>query len=681
MYFKLAAKNVRKSYRDYVLYFLTLALGVCVFYVFNSIEAQEAMLKISESTHSILQSMTKLMGILSIFVSIVLGFLIVSADQFLIKRRKKEFGIYMTLGMDRGKVARILVAETFLTGVISLAAGLALGVFASQWLSILTARMFEVDMTGYVFIFSSSAFYKTILYFGLIFVVVVLLSAISMSRYRLIDLINADKKNEKPEVKSSAVTILLFVLALVCIVAAYALVIKNGIIEFDGRLIFEIVLGAAGTFLFFASLSGFFLKVLQRNKKRYYRGLNMFVTRQINSRINSTYRSFAVICLLLFFAITIFSFGFGMNATIERSMENDMPYDVILYTDQDINIADTLAQNGVLLEEYTDNYAEHPIYQKDGLVNGSVLGQVEVDNGIVNVNMDSPVALIRLSDYNRQMAMQGKEGIQLQDGQVALQSNNITNVTDALQSFIQEGKTVDVDGKSYSVYPTLLTEGLTVSIGDNVFTMIVPDEVAGNLPVRFKMLYFYCNGDSEAMQAKLSERIKALQGSAGGKAVTKVSSDVALQNTEAFPIMAVTKSETRASYVASKAMIAYVGIYLGIIFLITSAAILALQQLSEMADNRRRYAVLKKIGADDKMTGRAILKQTAIYFLLPLALACVHSVVGLSVINSALASVGSVDAFSSSFITAAIIVVVYGAYFLATYWGSRNLIQKSELTV
>jgi putative ABC transport system permease protein len=681
MYFKLAAKNVRKSYRDYVLYFLTLALGVCVFYVFNSIEAQEAMLKISESTHSILQSMTKLMGILSIFVSIVLGFLIVSADQFLIKRRKKEFGIYMTLGMDRGKVARILVAETFLTGVISLAAGLALGVFASQWLSILTARMFEVDMTGYVFIFSSSAFYKTILYFGLIFVVVVLLSAISMSRYRLIDLINADKKNEKPEVKSSAVTILLFVLALVCIVAAYALVIKNGIIEFDGRLIFEIVLGAAGTFLFFASLSGFFLKVLQRNKKRYYRGLNMFVTRQINSRINSTYRSFAVICLLLFFAITIFSFGFGMNATIERSMENDMPYDVILYTDQDINIADTLAQNGVLLEEYTDNYAEHPIYQKDGLVNGSVLGQVEVDNGIVNVNMDSPVALIRLSDYNRQMAMQGKEGIQLQEGQVALQSNNITNVTDALQSFIQEGKTVEVDGKSYSVYPTLLTEGLTVSIGDNVFTMIVPDEVAGNLPVRFKMLYFYCNGDSEAMQAKLSERIKALQGSAGGKAVTKVSSDVALQNTEAFPIMAVTKSETRASYVASKAMIAYVGIYLGIIFLITSAAILALQQLSEMADNRRRYAVLKKIGADDKMTGRAILKQTAIYFLLPLALACVHSVVGLSVINSALASVGSVDAFSSSFITAAIIVVVYGAYFLATYWGSRNLIQKSELTV
>ena len=266
MYFKLAVKNVRKSYRDYVLYFLTLALGVCVFYVFNSIEAQEAMLRISESTHFALQNMTKLMGILSVFVSIILGFLIVSADQFLIKRRKKEFGIYMTLGMDRGKVARILVAETFLTGVISLAVGLVLGVFASQWLSILTAKMFEVDMTGYVFIFSSSAFYKTILYFGLIFVVVVLLSALSVSRYRLIDLIHADKKNEKPQVKSTVTTVFLFILALFCIIAAYVLVIRNGIFEFDGRLIFEIVLGAVGTFLFFASLSGFFFKIFKKIK-------------------------------------------------------------------------------------------------------------------------------------------------------------------------------------------------------------------------------------------------------------------------------------------------------------------------------------------------------------------------------------------------------------------------------
>ena len=680
MYFKLAAKNVRKSYRDYVLYFLTLVLGVCVFYVFNSIEAQEAMLRISESTHSMLQSITKLMGILSVFVSIILGFLIVSADQFLIKRRKKEFGIYMTLGMDRGKLARILVGETFLTGAISLGAGLALGIFVSQWLSILTARMFEVDMTGYTFIFSSSAFYKTILYFGMIFLVVVLFSAISINRYQLIDLINAEKKNEKPHVKKTAVTVFLFVLALICIITAYVLVLSNGIIDFDGWLAFEIILGAVGTFLFFASLSGFFFKIMKRNKKRYFKGLNMFIVRQIDSRINSTYRSFAVVCLLLFFTITIFSFGFGMNMTIEQSMENEMPYDVILYSNENISVADTLAQNGIDLGEYTDNYAEMAVYKQEGLTSGSILGQVEMEEGLANVNMDSAVPLMRESDYNRQMAMQGVQGIHLEDGQVAFQSGSVMNVLNALRSFAEEGKSVEIGGESYGVYPEVLNHGTALSVGSSAFTMIVPDETAEKIGTDFKVLYFNCKGDSDAMQDALNARIEALRGE-DTNTMIRMGSGASLQENDGFPVSLIMKKMLDEAYAGSKAIISYVGIYLGIIFLITSAAILALQQLSEMADNRRRYAVLKKIGADDKMTGRAIFKQTAIYFLLPLALACVHSIVGFGVINKAMVSVGGVDAYTSAFITGGILLIVYGAYFLATYFGSRNMIQKSELNV
>lgn len=627
MYFKVAAKNVRRSYRDYILYFLTLALGVCVFYVFNSIEAQDAMLKISQSTHAVMQSMTRLMGVLSIFVSIILGFLIVSADQFLIKRRKKEFGIYMTLGMDKGKVARILIAETFLTGVISLAAGLALGIFTSQWLSILTAKMFEVDMTGYVFIFSPPAFLKTILYFSLIYVVVILFSAVSVSRYRLIDLINADKKNEKPQVKSAAATVVLFVLSLACIVTAYVLVIRNGIIDFDMRLVLEIILGGAGTFLFFASLSGFFFRIIKKNKKRYYKGLNMFVLRQVDSRINSTYRSFAVICLLLFFTITIFSFGFGMNAAIEQSMINMMPYDVVAYSDQDIPLADTLYARGVDINRYADDYAEHAVYEKDGLTNGSVLGQVKLKGTTINVNMESPVSVMRVSDYNREMRMQAKNGIDLKEGQAAFQSNSVANVTDALGTFIKEGKTVQLDGTDLSVYPQVLTDALTVSAGDSVFTLIVPDDVAANCSFAYRMLYFNCKGDSGEMQERLAQHMQGLAESEETGAVIQMTGAMVLRDAGGFSVSVLTKDEVREMHAGMKAIISYIGIYLGIIFLITSAAILALQQLSEMADNRRRYAVLRKIGTDEKMTSRAILKQTSIYFLLPLALACVHSVV------------------------------------------------------
>lgn len=680
MYFKLAVKNVRKSYRDYILYFMTLALGVCIFYIFNSIEAQKAMLKISESTNQIMQSITQLMGILSVFVAIVLGFLIVSANQFLIKRRKKEFGIYLTLGMNKSKVARILVAETFLTGIISLAAGLVAGIFFSQWLSILTARMFEVDMTGYVFIFSMPAFLRTILFFGLIFFVVVLFSAISVSRYQLIDLIQADKKNEKQRLKNTAVTMLLFILSLVCIITAYILVLKNGVIESRAMTVFEICLGAVGTFLLFASLSGFFLKILKVNKKRYYKGLNMFILRQIDSRINSTYRSFSVICLLLFFTITVFSFGFGMNAAIEETMENTMPYDVVLFTREPISIEQTLAQNGVDLNGYTDAYFESPVYKSEEITNKAVLGMEAeaLDQGMVNIPMDRKAALVRLSDYNHEMEMQNKQSITMEEGQIAFQCNNAMNVKNALAAYIRDGYTFRLDGREYSVYPQLLTDSLSLSLGESDFTVVVPDAAVEDFPAAETLLYFNCKGDSDAVQSRILDDFTALY-AGQPKTIVSISGNVVTQGDADFPVSLITKNQEKELYAGSKAIISYVGIYLGIIFLITGAAILALQQLSEMADNRRRYAVLKKIGADEKMTSRAILKQTAVYFLLPLALACVHSVVGLTVINGALFSIGHVDAFFSTFATAAVLLAVLGAYFLATYFGSRNMILKNDV--
>ena len=158
------------------------------------------MLRISESVLEIMKTITRLMSSISVFVSFVLGFLIVYANNFLIRRRKREFGIYMTLGMHKGKISKILVMETLVIGVLSLAAGICAGVFLSQGMSVVTARLFEVDMTGYTFIFSTEALWKTVLYFGVIFLIAVAISTISISKYKLIDLINANKQGEKQRV-------------------------------------------------------------------------------------------------------------------------------------------------------------------------------------------------------------------------------------------------------------------------------------------------------------------------------------------------------------------------------------------------------------------------------------------------------------------------------------------------
>ena len=169
MLFKLSLKNMRKSIKDYAIYFLTLVLGVAIFYMFNSLDSQQAMLQVSQSQKEIIKLMISMLGMVSVFVAIILGLLIVYANNFLINRRKKEFGIYMSLGMGKRQISKIILLETIFVGIISLAVGLIIGIFASQFMSVVVAKMFEADMSEFQFVFSKDACIKTGIYFGVMY--------------------------------------------------------------------------------------------------------------------------------------------------------------------------------------------------------------------------------------------------------------------------------------------------------------------------------------------------------------------------------------------------------------------------------------------------------------------------------------------------------------------------------
>lgn len=672
MYFKLSLKNVKKSFKDYSLYFLTLTFGVCIFYIFNSIEAQKAMINISQSASEILKTLTKLMGIISIFISIILGFLIVYANNFIIRRRKKEIGVYMTLGMEKGNVARLLVAENFLIGVLSLGAGLLAGIFLSQGLSVVTAKLFEVDMTGYHFIFSPGACAKTIIYFGIIFIVVMAASTFSVSKYKLIDLLNAGKQNEKQKLRNPVITIILFILSVALIGTAYALVLKNGIGDFDRKLVFEIILGAAGTFLFFASLSGFFLKVLQSDKNLYFKGLNMFILRQINSRINTAHISMSFICLMLFCTIGILSTGLGMNNILNSSYKTCTPYDASFWSEDGQNISKTMQEYGFDINKYTDNYVEFATYQysKENLTNKLVLLKVidYVPKDYRQGVMDRPIFLLKVSDYNKLMKLKGKSEINLSDNQIAFYSDYAEAIPEfkkALSEYMKK-YTVTISQKTYTIYPEIRTDGIVTSPStDLMLAFIVPDKLVDGSRISETMLSLNLRDDSKTMQRKLESDLYAFtEKNKDKKAVVKISAATRL-----------TVSDIAAG---SKAIIAFVGIYIGIIFLLTSAAILALQQLSEAADNRQRYTILQKVGADESLINSALFKQIAIYFMLPLSLACIHSVVGIKVANDMICQAGGINALGNIIITAVLITIVYGAYFLATYFSSKRIILNSR---
>lgn len=673
MYFKLSLKNVRKSFKDYSLYFLTLTFGVCIFYVFNSLEAQKAMMSISESTKMMMKTITQIIGAISVFVSFVLGFLIVYANNFLIRRRKKEFGIYMTLGMEKGKVARLIVIETFLIGMLSLGAGLFSGIFLSQGLSVITAKLFEVDMTGYRFIFSMDAFGKTIVYFGIIFLVVIIMSTISISKYTLIHLLNAEKQNEQQKLKNPILTMILFILSLLCIIAAYVLVLKNGIMLFDRRLLFEIILGSIGTFLFFASLSGFFLKLMQQNKELYFRNLNMFVLRQINSKINTTHISMSLICLMLFLTIGILSTGMGMNNALNSSYRLSTPYDASFWSYGKENISERMKQYGIDLTAYKSSSVQFSLYkyEKQDITKNVILGKVQqyMPGGVGIARRNTALLLIKISDYNRLMRLQQKSGIELQNEQVAIYSDFAESVPDlkkALNKFIEMKYPITISGKSYGVLPKILTDGIITSPSSDIqLALVVPDGMTEASAVSQTILSLNMNKNSKKEQQKIETYIYSIQDSY---------KDKKSQDT----ISAMTKSAVNSIAAGSRAMISFVGIYLGIIFLITSAAVLALQQLSEAADNRRRYDILQKIGADNRLIGRALFKQIAVYFMLPLMLAIIHSIVGIKVANDAINNVGQIHATSNIVLTAVLIAIIYGAYFVATYYSSKGIIIKNR---
>ena len=654
--FKLAFRNVGKSFRDYSIYFLTLTFGVCVFYLFNSLESQEAMLAINAAQHQALRALSQVMGMVSVFISVILGFLILYANRFLVKRRKKELGLYSVLGMNKGQISRVLILETAFVGIFSLAVGLVLGIFLSQGLAVVTSRMFEVPLKSFRFIFSPSALGKAVFNFGLIFLLVMVFNSITVSRQKLIDLLYADRKNERFRVPHLAVSIVVFIFSVLVLTAAYLLIIHNGMLIIDWEFNLSIILGCIGTILFFYSLSGFFLKVLQANRRIYLRGLNMFVLRQINNRINTNFLSMSMVCLLVFVTICTLSAGMGIADGVTSSMEKTTPFDasVSIYLKDSKNGLDLIKrfqEDGVDFGSFAKEYMEYSLYS--------------TDYSISYRNQTLMPDFIKHSDYNRVLKMQGKPLVSLGDDQFAVSSNvEMEEVQTYLRDYFLNSAGISLRGqllhfKSNALYDTALS---TSGVADNFMTIIVPDHALEGQLVSENILninYIKADQTYDELCKTALQRRDFGEGNGYG-----------YQFSSRINILEQSKSMSTT--------VAYLAIYIGIVFLITSAALLAIAQLSEASDNVLRYSLLKKIGAEDSMIHRALFIQIGIYFITPLLLAIVHSVIGIKVARNIVEIFGKMDILRSTAYAAGVILLIYGGYFLATYLGSKQIIDVKK---
>ena len=688
MLFKLALKNMKKSFKDYAIYFLTLVLGVSIFYMFNSIDSQEAMIEVSQSTRDMIELMVSMLGMVSVFVAVILGILIVYANNFLINRRKREFGIYMTLGMGRRQISKIIVIETIFVGIISLIVGLVVGVFGSQFMSVLVAKLFEADMTNYQFTFSAAACVKTVIYFAIMYIAVIILNTFTISRYKLINLINATKKNEKVKIKNPVISIIIFIFAVVILGYAYYKVTAEATtIRTAADMLPIIIMGIIGTILVFWSLSGFILKIVQSSKKIYLKGTNMFVLRQLNNKINTTVVSMSVICLMLFMTITILSFALSLRNTMQKDLLEMTPVDLNLYktanlpdngeytdeeiADSKISLQDTLEDNGFDLNNLKD-IIEIPIYATNSLTMEETLGEYidEAKSMFSMLNYDTAETIVKVSDYNKIARLYGEEEYSLNDDEYIMLCD-FDNMTAIRNKALEMNTKISLGGKEYSPkYQECKSGFIYMSISHvNAGIVLVPDNC--NLTddmIEEKFLAANYNANTEEENEKIENQFRDEKNSELYKNINEKGITT---------LEGMTKTSIIESSVGLATIVTFIAIYLGIIFLIASSAILALKQLTESSDNKQRYMILRKIGVDEKMINQSLFRQIGIFFLMPLILAVIHSIFGIKFLISMMAGLASEEDLIPSIIATIIVMgVIYGAYFLATYFGSKNIIKE-----
>ena len=679
MLFKLSLKNIKKSIKDYAIYFFTLILGVAIFYVFNAIDDQTVMMNVSSSTYEIIKLLTSILSSVSVFVSFILALLIIYASRFLIKRRNKEFGIYLTLGMSKRKISLILFFETLIIGILSLAVGLGVGFILSQLMSIIVANMFEANLTKFTFIFSKSACLKTLLYFSIMYLIVMIFNTINISKCKLIDLIHSNKKSEKIKLKNPYICTVIFIISCIVLGFAYYQVtsgINNGSIV---KIIYvPIILGSISTFFIFWSLSGLLLRIFMSIKKIYYKGLNSFTLRQFSSKINTTVFSTTIICLMLFITICVLSSALSMKNSLNKNLTDLSPRDIELSKSSNVNLEESdltdikkqnlrlnfeeiFAKFGFDIDANFKNTVYFSLYFDDSVTLKSTLGSYykKTKKQYPYLRYNDYIILMTNSDYNNLAASFNLEKVTLKSNEYVV-VGNYQEMLNIKNEALKRNTKITLNQKSYYPKYQKAINGFyeMESQKSEVGFIVLPDNaLSDDKKIMNRMIADY-NGNQADIEAKINSITEK----------TSFYTDYGLTLN--------TKKDIRDASVGLGAIVTFLGLYLGIIFLISCAAILALKELSESSDNAEKFNMLRKIGVDEKMINKTLFRQIGIFFMFPLLLAIIHSIFGIMFCNIILKTMGISFNLKAVIITAILMVFIYGGYFLVTYICSKNIIKE-----
>ena len=726
---KLAWGNVRRAGRDYLVYLLTLTLGVTVFYAFNTISMQVDIAGIDEE--GLAQVMGSMLGYLTYFLAGVMAFLMVYANNFIMKRRKKEFGLYQVLGMGRGRVATIMALETVIVSVVAFVAGIVLGVGLSQLMTFFTASLFKTQIANFHFFFSVHAFNLTLACMLVMFVLTLLLNLRAVRRTKLIELMGAERRNESIKTRNPWIAIAIFAVGVVLVGVAYYRLLRDGfpLTATDSKLQeamnqfgITTAMVTVGTFALFWGLSGMLIKLLQSLRGVYWRGLNMFIVRQLAAKVNTVCFSMGVIAMILFLAITSVTCGMSiasvMNENLERYSPADMSQTYVYYTPdtldyykeyvnpseadrmvladttvdlypawhgegksadsndetgKKVNIADVAGEHVQI-----DSYLSYPLGGSDPSVTPSEMCKTmgeKLPKAFGGSNADTMGLFVTpASQYNKLRQMMGEEPVSIGRDQYLLTCDMGGELIDLYTKYMAGGHALTLGGHTLKPATDKSDEDTAAiansAMGSNPGTVVVADELLSQInlqPYSSSLLVNYKQG-MDTTEADESIEYTVLD-------------NLLVDGKEpgSWGIF-ITRSEMYTQAAQMNGLISYLAIYIGFVLVVACAAILSIQQLSNVADGSRSYRVLAQIGCDDRQIRHSVMAQQAVFFLFPLAVGLAHSFVALKVIIELVSIFGNMSIGGTVGLTCAIFLAAYGGYFLVTYLMSTGMVRAAIAT-
>ncbi|QXM05485.1 ABC transporter permease [Crassaminicella indica] len=624
--FNICIKNIKRNFRNYFIYFMSIVFNVIIYFTFVSIRFNEQILKFLEGEYKILV----LFKFSSILIAIFSLIFIWYSTSFFMKKRKKEIGIYSLLGVKKKQIGKMLFYENVIMGIMALGIGLLLGsIFCKLFIMILFKFMnFLVEVK---FTVSFDAVLNTIVTFGVLFLITSVYGYTIIYKFSLIELFKAENIAEK-EPKSSVIMALISILIIgVGYVVGLNVTTKTFLVSTGTVLVTSVV----GTFMFFNYFLIFAMKVLKKNKRRYYKGINIIGINQIVYRIKSNSRTLSIIAILS--AVTLTSIGITYTLYYTVSKENSIshPFSYSYIT------------NSEIIDEKVENIIAK--YPKNKLIDSVEEEFIKV-YAKVNDNKSGKAYLISESKFNKIAKIRGlKDRIHLgNDNEVVLLKYYRSKekiATGKLVELLSENKKQEfkvVDHKQYYAMNRYKIES-TFVVKDNIYNKFYDKS---NID-RIKGYKVKNELDSKELTKEIIKAVPA-----------DVELSYCLESISALILMG---------------MLLFIGVFLGLVFLIASGSVIYFKQLTEANEEKGRYLILKNIGVSKKEIKVSIAKQMGVIFGLPLTVGIAHSLVAI-VMNYKLFNLNMI---SPAILTIGGYILIYLGYYLLTI-NSYNKIVNSK---